>query len=105
MDSSSQPQEVTSKRTASGVIMAQIYSNHCTEVALDFGVIGDQYVDVIYDWHEANPSNDPYQVPEPAYPEIKDVLLFVDGHEVSVLHWLSPSRLEMLQDLVREKWA
>lgn len=84
--------------------MSEIFCNHCTEVTLDFGVIGEQCVDVFYDWHEANPSNDPLQVPEPAYPEIHDVLLFIDGQEVSIMHWLSFARLEVIEELIREKW-
>ena len=104
MDSSSFAQEVTPQRTASGVIMAKVYSNHCTEIALDFGVIGEQYVDIIYDWFEPNPSNDPMQVPENGGAVIKDVLLFIDGREASVIHWLSPSRLEQICDWVAEQW-
>jgi len=84
--------------------MSKIYYDHCTEIALDFGVIGEQYVDVIYDWHEPNPSNDPFQVPEPGGAVIKDVLIFIDGREVSVLHWLSPSRIDEVATIVREHW-
>jgi hypothetical protein len=84
--------------------MSKIYYNHTTEVALDFGVIGDQYVDVIYDWHEPNPSNDPYQVPERGGVVVKDVLLFIDGKESSVMHWLSPSRIDEISQTIRERW-
>lgn len=84
--------------------MSKIYSNHCTEISLDFGVIGEQYVDCIYDWHDANPSRDPFQPPEPAGCVLKDVLLFIDGHEVSILHWLTPARTDMICDLIREQW-
>jgi hypothetical protein len=73
-------------------------------MALDFGVIGEQYVDVIYDWHEPNPSNDPFQVPEKGGVVLKDVLLFIDGRQASVKHWLTPARLDMICDLVSEQW-
>lgn len=85
--------------------MAQVYYDHCTEIALDFGVIGEQYVDIIYNWHEQNPSSDPLQVPEPSYAEIKNVLIFIDGRELSIMHWLSPARLEMIEDIIREQWV
>lgn len=84
--------------------MSKIYSNHVTEISLDFGIIGEQYVDVIYDWHEPNPNNDPMQPPEHGGAVIKDILLFIDGHEVSVLHWLSPSRIDDVAQAVREQW-
>lgn len=84
--------------------MSQIYRNHCTEISLDFGVIGEQYVDVFYDWHAPNPSNDPMQVPENGGVVIKDVLLFINGQQASVRHWLSPTRLEMICDIINEQW-
>lgn len=84
--------------------MSHIYRDHCSEIALDFGVIGDQYVDIIYDWHEANPSNDPMQVPEPSYPDIKDVLLFIDGREASIKHWIAPSQMTIIEEIIREQW-
>ena len=84
--------------------MSKIYKNHVAEVALDFGVIGDQYVDVFYDWICENPSSDPMQPPEKEGPVIKDVMLFVDGQEVSIFHWLSPRRIDDLADLIRERW-
>ena len=84
--------------------MAKVYQDHCTEISMDFGIIGEQYIDIIYDWHEANPTSDPMQVPEPAYPVIKNVLLFIDGREASIIHWLSPKRLEEIEDIVREQW-
>lgn len=84
--------------------MSQIYQNHCTEIALDFGVIGEQYVDVIYDWHEPNPSSDPMQPPEHGGVVIKSVMLFIDGREADVLHWLSAARYQMICDLVSEQW-
>jgi len=85
-------------------MMAKIYSDHCTEIALDFGVIGEQYVDIIYDWHEPNPSADPFQPPERGGAVIKDVLLFIDGREASVLHWITPTRMDMIVDLINEQW-
>ena len=84
--------------------MSRVYRDHCTEIALDFGCIGERYVDVFYDWHEANPSNDPDQPPEKSGAVIKDVRVFLDGAEISITHWLSPARMQMLADLVREKW-
>lgn len=84
--------------------MSKVYSVHCTEACLDFGDIGTRYVDVFYDWHEPNPSNDPFQPPENGGPVITDVVVFLDGTELSILHWLTPSRVEELADEVREKW-
>ena len=84
--------------------MAKTYRNHVTEVVLDFGCLGEQYVDVIYDWMEANPSNDPYLAPENEGAIIKDVLWFIDGHELSIMSRLSPRELDIVADKVWDSW-
>lgn len=84
--------------------MSKVYRDHCSEAVLDFGCIGERYVDVFYDWHEPNPSNDPFQPPENGGVVITDVRVFLDGTELSILHWLSPSRVEELAQQVGEKW-
>lgn len=84
--------------------MSKVYRDHCTETVLDFGDIGERHVDVFYDWHEPNPSNDPLQVPENGGVVVKDVRVFLDGSEISILHWLTPSRVEDLSDQIRKKW-
>ena len=84
--------------------MAKTYRNHVTEVVLDFGCLGEQYVDVIYDWMEANPSNDPYLAPENEGAIIKDVLWFIDGHELSIMSRLSPRELDNVADQVWDRW-
>ncbi len=84
--------------------MAKTYKNHVTEVALDFGCLGEQYVDVVYDWMEANPSNDPFNPPEEGGSIIKDVLWFVDGHEISIMSRLSPRELDIVADQIWDTW-
>lgn len=84
--------------------MAKTYRNHVTEVVLDFGCLGEQYVDVIYDWMEANPSNDPYLAPENEGAIIKDVLWFIDGSEISIMTRLSPRELDIVADQVWDTW-
>jgi hypothetical protein len=80
------------------------YKNHCSEIVLDFGCLGEQYVDVIYDWLPNNPSNDPYQVPENEGAIIKDVLWFVDGHEISIKSRLSEREMDIVADRIWEQW-
>lgn len=84
--------------------MSKIYRDHCTELSLDFGCIGERYVDVFYDWHDPNPSADPFQPPENGGVVINDVRVFLDGTEISITHWLSPSQIEDLADRIRNKW-
>ena len=84
--------------------MAKTYRNHVTEVVLDFGCLGEQHADVIYDWMEANPSSDPYLAPENEGSIIKDVLWFVDGHEISIMSRLSPRELDIVADQIWEQW-
>ena len=80
------------------------YKNHVTEVVVDMGCLGEQYVDVVYDWLEPNPSNDPFNPPEDGGAIIKDVLWFVDGHEISIMSRLSPRELDIVADQVWDTW-
>ena len=84
--------------------MAKTYKNHVTEVVLPFGCLGEQYCDVVYDWMEANPSNAFDQPPEDGGAIIKDVLWFVDGHEISIMTRLSPQELDYVADQIWEHW-
>lgn len=80
-----------------------IYRDHIHECALDFGVIGEQYVDVVYDWHERSPG-DSATPDAPAYADISDVLLFIDGSKVSVKHWLTSMAFDRLEEQIAEFW-
>lgn len=80
------------------------YKNHVTEVVVDMGCLGEQYVDVIYDWLEPNPSNDPFNPPEDGGAIIKDVLWFVDGHEISIMSRLSARELDIVADQIWDTW-
>lgn len=82
----------------------KVYRSHWTQTAIDLGVIGEHQADVGYVYHDANPSNDPMQVPEPAWIEVTEVSLMLDGKEVDIYHWLSPSFIDELQDEIMEKW-
>ena len=66
--------------------------------------VNTQFVDVIYDWLEPNPSNDRDQPPEDGGAIIKDVLWFVDGHEISIMTRLSPRELDIVADQVWDTW-
>ena len=80
------------------------YRNHVTEVVVDMGCLGEQHVDCVYDWLEPNPSNDPMQPPEDGGAIIKDILWFVDGHEISIMSRLSPRELDLIADQIWEQW-
>ena len=80
------------------------YKNHVTEVVVDMGCLGEQHVDVIYDWLEPNFSNDPFNPPEDGGAIIKDVLWFVDGHEISIMSRLSARELDIVADQVWDTW-
>ena len=80
------------------------YKNHVTEVVVDMGCLGEQHVDVIYDWLEPNPSNDPFNSPEDGGAIIKDVLWFVDGHEISIMSRLSARELDIVAGQVWDTW-
>ena len=80
------------------------YKNHVTEVVVDMGCLGEQHVDVIYDWLEPNSSNDPFNPPEDGGAIIKDVLWFVDGHEISIMSRLSARELDIVADQVWDTW-
>ena len=84
--------------------MATTYRNHVAEVVLDFGCLGEQYCDCIYDWIEPNPSNDPFNPPEDGGAIIRNVLWFVDGQEISIMTRLSPDELDKVADQIWEKW-
>ena len=84
--------------------MSKTYSNHTTQIYVDLGIIGEWYADVIYDWHEANPSNDPLQVPEPAYADVTDVRVFLDGKDISIFHFMNAEKIDELSGLVAEQW-
>ena len=68
------------------------------------GCLGEQYVDCMYDWLEPNFSNDPMQPPEDGGSIIKDVLWFVDGHEISIMSRLSAKELDYIADQIWEQW-
>lgn len=80
------------------------YKNHITEVVVDMGCLGEVYVDCVYDWLEPNPSSDPDQPPEDGGSIIKDVLWFVDGHELSIMSRLSVKELDYIADQIWEQW-
>ena len=84
--------------------MAKTYKNHVTEVVLNMGCLGEQYCDCVYDWIEANPSNDPFNPPEDGGAIIRNVLWFVDGQEISIMTRLSPNELDKVADQIWEKW-
>lgn len=44
------------------------------ETYLDLGVIGEKQVEVFYRHYYENPSNDPFQCPEPEYCEVTSVM-------------------------------
>ena len=84
--------------------MAKTYKNHVTEVVVEMGCLGEQYDDVVYDWLEPNPSNDPFNPPEDGGSIIKDVLWFVDGHEISIFNRMSAKELDYVADQIWEQW-
>ena len=61
-----------------------VYTTH-----LDLGVLGEQPVEVFYDWSEPRPSSDPYQVPENGGATVTAVIVWIDGKEVDVYEYLN----------------
>lgn len=69
---------------------------HIYTTYLDFGVIGEQEVEVFYDYFAGLGSNDQYLPPEPEYAEVTDVCVFLDGKQLSILSLLNSSLIEDL---------
>lgn len=73
--------------------------DHIYNTVLDLGVIGEQKVEVFYDWTPPNPSKDPFQVPENGGATIVAVILWIDGKEVDVYDYLND---DLIADLEHE---
>lgn len=71
------------------------------ETHLDLGNIGEHQVEVFYRHYYENPSNDPYQPPEPEYCEITSVIW--EGKDVFSL--LSEDIKEDLSFKALEAWG
>lgn len=84
--------------------MSKFFQDHYAELVMDFGCIGEQSVDVKYDWHLGLASSDPNVPSEPEGPVIKDVTLWIDGNDASVFNWLSEKQLGLIADQIRERW-
>lgn len=82
----------------------KVYRSHWTQAQINLGVIGEHQADIEYVYHERKPSNDPFQVPEPAWIEVTGVSLMLDGKEVDIYHWLSQSFIEELEAEILERW-
>lgn len=79
-------------------------SPYTTPITINCGMLGMREVDVLYEMIKPMPSRDPFQPPEQGGPVIEDVRLFIDGHEVSVKHWLSPTNMSEVVSRVSETW-
>lgn len=76
------------------------FSNeHVYETTLDLGVIGEQKVEVFYEWCDCRVSNDQFRAPEPDGAIVIAVLVFIDGKEIDITEMLNPN---LLQDLEYE---
>lgn len=73
--------------------------DHIYETVLDLGVIGEQQIEVFYDWIVGRKSNDPFQVPEGTGAVVVAVIWFVDGKEINLYDMLNK---DLIADLEHE---
>ena len=73
--------------------------DHIYNAMRDLGAIGEQKVEVFYDWSEPRKSNDPFEVPDNGGAIVVAVLVFLDGKEVNLYDYLNDN---MIQDLEYE---
>lgn len=72
-------------------------SEHIYETALDLGVIGEQKVEVFYEWCNCIVSNDKFQVPEPDGAIVIAVIAWIDGKEVNLFDYLNGNLISDLE--------
>ena len=73
--------------------------DHIYNTILDLGSMGEQPVEVFYDWQPARPFNDPFQVPENGGASVVAVILWFGGKEVDVYDYLND---DLIADLEHE---
>ena len=73
--------------------------NHIYETYLDLGVLGEQKVEVFYDWFKGCTTFNRDEPPSPSYAEVTGVCLFIDGKEIEVSDLLNK---DLLADLAYE---
>ena len=73
--------------------------DHIYETVLDLGALGEQKVEVFYDWVPNRPSNDTFLNPEPGGAVVVAVLMFLDGKEINLFDLLNG---DLISDLEHE---
>ena len=73
--------------------------DHIYNTILDLGSMGEQPVEVFYDWHQGRPSNDQYEVPDNGGATVVAVIAWIDGKEVDLYQYLNDN---LIQDLEYE---
>lgn len=73
--------------------------DHIYNTVLDLGALGEQQVEVFYDWSEPRKSNDPFEAPDNGGATVVAVLVWLDGKEVNLYDYLNDN---LIQDLEYE---
>ena len=73
--------------------------DHIYETHLDLGVLGEQKVEVFYDWCNCRVSNDEFERPEPDGAIVVAVNCWLGGKEINVFDYLNDN---LIQDLEYE---
>ena len=73
--------------------------DHIYETYIDLGVLGEQKVEVFYDWNAAKPSNDRFEVQELGGATVVAVTAWIDGKEVDLYQYLGD---DLIYDLEYE---
>ena len=71
--------------------------DHIYETVLDLGVLGEQKVEVFYDWCTCKVSNDPFEAPIDDGAIVVAVILWIDGKEVNVFDLLNDDLISDLE--------
>ena len=71
--------------------------DHIYETVLDLGVLGEQKVEVFYDWCTCRVSADRFEAPEEDGAIVVAVMVWLDGKEVNLYDYLNGDLISDLE--------